>query len=449
MGRFNNANVIAKWSADLPLRTLVRLDPAPAPLLAYTDSSLIQRAGFAVLCIFSISAYANEFAFRLFHVKAYISTVSWVLLPVLLLLSGNVLRGFRDVIGWLWLFFLAWICLATPFSAWRGGSVALLVDYVPHGWIQLFYFAAFVISVAHLRRLMFFLVASNLLLLLDCFWAGSMRTGRLEIPDSMFFRNSNDLSLQLIIAITQFAYLLYQGPMWKRVAGGGAMLAALVFLFKTAARGAFVAVLILALASLVLTRNRIRFIALAMLIGAGALLLAPASVFHRITLIAMQPETVAGADLMDEAAVGSQLQRMALLRQSLVYAITHPLVGVGPGQFAVAASLDLKREGKPAPWLGTHNSYTEVASECGIPAFLLYTGVIFVVLRSNLRIYRRSAHSEEARDVSALAFCLFASALAYATCTFFFHLAYSGYLPAIAGMSVALRLAVDRRVWTA
>jgi O-antigen ligase len=296
---------------------------------------------------------------------------------------------------------------------------------------------------------MFFLVASNFLLLLDCFWAGSMRTGRLEIPDSMFFRNSNDLSLQLIIAITQFAFLLYQPQMWKRVVGGGAMLAALVFLLKTAARGAFVAVLILALSSLVLTRNRIRFVALTVLIGAGALLLAPGSVFRRITLIVMQPETVAGGDLMDEAAVGSQLQRMALLRQSLLYAVTHPTVGVGPGQFAVAASVDLTREGKPAPWLGTHNSYTEVASECGIPAFLLYTSVIFLVLRSNLRIYRRSGESEEARDVSALAVCLFGSALAYATDTLFFHVAYSSYLPAIAGMSVALRLAVDRRLWAA
>jgi O-antigen ligase len=449
MGRFNNANVIAKSSADPPVRTLVRFEPAPAPLLAHTDSGLLQRAGFAVLCVFSISAYANEFAFRLFHVKAYISTVSWVLLPVLLLLSGNLLRAFRDVIGWLWLFFLAWICLAAPFSVWRGGSVAMLVDYVPHGWIQLFYFAAFVISVGHLRRLMLFLVASNFLLLLDCFWAGSMRTGRLEIPDSMFFRNSNDLSLQLIIAITQFAYLLYQRQIWKRVAGAGAMLAALVFLFKTAARGAFVAVLILALASLVLTRNRIRFLVLTFLIGASALSLAPGSVFHRITLIAMQPETVIGADPMDEEAVGSQRQRITLLHQSLLYAITHPLVGVGPGQFAVAASVDLTREGKSAPWLGTHNSYTEVASECGLPAFLLYVGVIFLVLRSNLRIYRRSGQSEDAQDVSALAFCLFAGTLAYATDTFFFHVAYSSYLPAIAGMSVALRLAVDRRLWTA
>jgi hypothetical protein len=40
---------------------------------------------------------------------------------------------------------------------------------------------------------------------------------------------------------------------------------------------------------------------------------------------------------------------------------------------------------------------------------------------------------------------LFTGALVYAIDTLFFHVAYSSYLPAIAGMTVALRLAADRR----
>jgi hypothetical protein len=240
----------------------------------------------------------------LFHVKAYISTVSWVLLPLLLLFSGNLLRGFRDVIGRLWLLFLAWICLAVPFSVWRGGSLALLMDYVPHGWIQLFYFAAFAISLRHCRRLMNFLIASNVLLLLDCWWGGSMANGRLEIPDSMFFRNANDLSLQLIIAITQFMYLLYQRQIWKRVAGAAAILVALVYMLETGARGAFLAVIALAFVSLALTKNRLRFVLALAAVAAGALALAPSSVFHRVTLIAIEPQTAAAADERDEVATG-------------------------------------------------------------------------------------------------------------------------------------------------
>jgi O-antigen ligase len=428
MSRFNNAQAVLR--AD-----------QPCPVTALPGSSLGQRAGFALLCVFTISGYANEFATRLFHVKAYISTVSWVLLPLLLLLSGNVFRAFRDPIGRLWALFLVWILLATPFSVWRGGSLAMLLEYIPHGWIQLYYFAAFAISVRQLRRLMLFLIASDVLLLIDCYWGGSMQSGRLEIPDSMFFRNANDLSLQLIIALAQFLYLLYQRGFWKRVTGGAGMAAALVFMLETGARGAFVALLVLGVAGLVLTKQRMRTVVWGAPVAAAALLIAPAGVFHRITLIASQPD--GRADALDQAALSSETQRIALLKQSAEYAFLHPLLGVGPGQFAVAASEDLLAEGKPAPWLGTHNSYTEVASECGIPAFLLYSAVIVLVLRSNLRIYRRAA-GDEPLDASALAFCLFASALAFAVDTLFFHIAYSTYLPAIAGMTVALRLAFTR-----
>jgi O-antigen ligase len=447
MGRFNNPAATLHSPPIEAAKTQVLLEVLPV-LPRSEDSSLLQRAGFALLCIFSISGFANEFALRLFHVKAYISTVSWVLLPVLLLVSGHMFRGLRDVIGRLWLCFLLWMCLAAPFSVWRGGSLALLVDYAPHGWIQLFYFAAFVVSVRHLRRLMYFLIASNVLLLFDCWWGGSMSGSRLEIPDSMFFRNANDLSLQLLIAITQFLYLLYQRQIWKQLAGGAAILTSSVFLFETGARGGFVALVILMVVSLVLGKNRMRLALLGAPVAAGVLLLAPSSVLHRVTLITIEPATVAAADQQEQAAAASQQQRLTLLSQSLKYTLLHPLLGVGPGQFAVAMSDDLAREGKSSPWLGTHNSYTEVASESGIPAFLFYVSVLLLALRSNFRMYRRAANLDDDGEVSTLAFCLFTGALVYAISTLFFHVAYGSYLPAIAGMSVALRLAVDRGLWS-
>jgi O-antigen ligase len=183
-------------------------------------------------------------------------------------------------------------------------------------------------------------------------------------------------------------------------------------------------------------------------VAAGVLLLAPSSVLHRVTLITIEPATVAAADQQEQAAAASQQQRLTLLSQSLKYTLLHPLLGVGPGQFAVAMSDDLAREGKSSPWLGTHNSYTEVASESGIPAFLFYVSVLLLALRSNFRMYRRAANLDDDGEVSTLAFCLFTGALVYAISTLFFHVAYGSYLPAIAGMSVALRLAVDRGLWS-
>jgi hypothetical protein len=443
MSRFNNSKAVltaARESAPAPSHSLV--------LASSSDTGLGQRMGFVVLCIFAISGYANEFAIRLFHTKAYISTVSWVLLPILLVLGGNLLRGFRDRIGLLWLGFLAWLTLAVPFSVYKGGSFALLVSYIPHAWLQLYYYAAFLVSVRHCRRLMLFLIASNFFLLLDCALFSTVKDGRLEIPDSMFFTNANDLALQLLIAITQFMYLLYQRQAWKHIVGGGGILIALIYMLKTGSRGAFLAVLVLACVSIAFGKSRLRFVLVGVPIALVVLLLVPSSIFHRLTLIGLQPEKLAVTDTGDLSAVGSQEQRMQLFRQSVYYATTHPLVGVGPGQFAVAAYGDAVKQGKQSPWLGTHNSYTEVASECGIPAFLLYCSVLVLTLVSNFRIFRRTAGLPDYADLSALAFCMFSAALMYAICTFFFHIAYSSYLPAIAGMSVALRLGTEPCLWS-
>ena len=412
-----------------------------------SEAGLLQTLGFGFLCVFVLSGYANEFAMRYFHIKAYVSTALWVLLPLLLVLSGNLLRGLRDITGRLWLLFLTWVVLAVPFSVWKGGSVAMLLSYVPHGWIQLFYYAGFMVSLRNCRAFMPFLIASNFLLLLDCFLFGSAAGGRFEIPQSMFFSNANDLALQLLIAVTQFVYFVYQREVWKQILGALGMLGAVIYMLKTGSRGAFFATIVLGVITLAFGRGRLRLALIGLPVALAVLLIVPSGVFHRLTLIEFQSRAAATGDYQDDSAIASQMQRIGLFRQSVRLALAHPLLGVGPGQFAVAAAGDSAKAGMRPTWLGTHNSYTEVASECGIPAFLLYVGVIGIALVSNFRMFRRSAGLPEYRDLSALAFCCFCSTLAYAICTFFFHIAYSSYLPVILGMSVALRLCTSPELW--
>jgi hypothetical protein len=461
MSRFNNPKALLNRPEDSQRTSRPDVPPKPKPVAPRaervplileppsSETSIGQRLGFALLCIFCLSGYANDFAVQSLGAKAYISTVSFAALPIMLVLSGNLLRGLRDITGRIWLLFIIWVCLAVPFSVWKGGSVGLLLAYVPHNWIQLYYFAAFAISVKHCRQVMFFLIAGDFLLLLDCFFFGSMTTGRLDIPHSMFFNNANDLALQLTIAITQFMYLLYQRQVWKHIVACVAMLAAAVYLLKTGSRGDFLAVLILAVVCFVFAKQqqRLRFIVVGIPVLVGALLLVPSESLHRLMLIVVQPDAAAIATAADASSMDSQAERVVLLKTSVQFALTHPLFGVGPGQFAVAMSGDMAKDGKAAPWLGTHNSYTQVASECGIPAFVLYTSVVIITMVSTFRIYRRTVNSPALQDVNALAFCVFCGAFMYAICTLFFHIAYTGILPTIAGMSVALRLSTNAALW--
>jgi O-antigen ligase len=92
-------------------------------------------------------------------------------------------------------------------------------------------------------------------------------------------------------------------------------------------------------------------------------------------------------------------------------------------------------------WLGTHNSYTQVSSECGIPGFIFYTGVLVMCLRLAYRMYKAARDKPELRDVMALSWCLFCGLVVYAVGTMFFHMAYTGGLPLLSGMTLALWLA--------
>jgi O-antigen ligase len=117
------------------------------------------------------------------------------------------------------------------------------------------------------------------------------------------------------------------------------------------------------------------------------------------------------------------------------------LFGVGPDQFAAAVNQDAAGAGRQVPWLGTHNTYTQVSSECGIPALIFYLAVIGLCLRSNLRLYRLTRDVPAYGEVAALSRCLLAGTLVFAVSAFFFHMAYSPYLPSLAGFTVALHLA--------
>ena len=88
-------------------------------------------------------------------------------------------------------------------------------------------------------------------------------------------------------------------------------------------------------------------------------------------------------DTLDASAIASTDARMRLLTKSIKYTLYHPLFGVGPGMFAVAEDKEAHANGlRHGTWQGTHNSYTQVSSELGIPGCIFYVLVIFWSLKT-------------------------------------------------------------------
>jgi hypothetical protein len=408
--------------------------------------NMVASVGFFLLCAYFLSGFANDLAMRLLGNKAYISTIAVLLLPVAWLLSGNILRGLQRPAGRWWAAFLIWMLLATPFSVWKGGSAMLLWNYVPRSYVTFFYICAFVTSLRRCRYLMYVNAAGSAVLLLTCLMFGSAGTGsdgRFLIPQSLFYSNPNDLALALLLGVTSFWFLLSRPGMGIRILGGFGILLSLFYALKTGSRGCLLAAVAMSGLFFFLSRNKAKTVIFALPIFGLALLMLPSATLHRLLLFGTETESVQAQGDSDVAAISSQLERRELFKTSVMYTLMHPLLGVGPDQFAVAVAGDGAKSGVRAPWLGTHNSYTQVSSECGIPALICYCAVLFISFRTNLRLFRQSRDNPALKDVAAMSFSLMAAIVIYSISTFFFHIAYSGGLPVLGGFSLALRLSAE------
>ncbi len=232
--------------------------------------------------------------------------------------------------------------------------------------------------------------------------------------------------------------------MVSRLAGAAGILVALFYAFQTGSRGSVIAASSMFGLIFWISRGKWKVVALG-LAAFGVLLAAiiagaPSSTLHRFSLLLNSPASSDSETAADLASIASQKQRQELFNTSVRYTLMHPLFGVGPGQFPNAVEQEAARSGQQTPWLGTHNTYTQISSECGIPALTFYAAVIAFCLRSNFRLYIRTHDRPAHRELAALSRCLLAGTCVYAVSACFFHMAYSADLPLLAGFTVALQL---------
>jgi O-antigen ligase len=132
--------------------------------------------------------------------------------------------------------------------------------------------------------------------------------------------------------------------------------------------------------------------------------------------------------------------------------------------FAEFREREAAKQRKHVVFLLTHNTYTQVSSECGIPALIIFVAILVSIFRTAKRIHRLSRKRPEpsidnqrkaggdAQDrlqgeaVAETALALRYSVLAYATTSFFLSVAYQALLPTLAGMVAALEYSVARQL---
>lgn len=417
----------------VPVDRAALVAPLPEPSTSDPLRKLAFVLGLALLflrasMLHQIQAQLMGFSLRLLYIVG---------LPALfgVVLAGGIRLTLQRRTAWYWVGFAAWMALTVPWSAWKMGSLLLLVGYVRSDLIMLFIVGGLVLTWRECKLIMFALAGASVVNLLSSRLLLKEDSGRLGLEFGSI-QNPNDFACHLLLTLP---FLLWVAYSTRSVVLRSFALAGVGFgiytILRTGSRGALVALVLAALFALVRGTAPQRIV-----------LLASAAVLIPVLVVTLPKETLqrvtsfsANSASASQEALGSSEMREYLLRKSLDYALHNPIFGVGAGQFAWAEGVQNRIGGTThGYWHETHNSYMQVASECGIPALILFVaGIVsaFLLLNSTWRQARRRPDCE---DIAAASFFAMLAMVAFCTAIFFLSFAYFFYLPALAGLAIAL-----------
>jgi hypothetical protein len=413
-----------------------------APSLREPYISPLQKLAFLSLLLFLF----------LLHSRVLDLTFSFLHIPVISLytavtaafLGGGFFRAFTNRIGMLLLMLSSWMVLCVPFSVWPGGSVMTVTDWLKTSLVFVV-IAGLISTFDQFRTTIHLLAVAILVLAVMALLFGDSEQGRLALSRGRF-SNPNDLAQILLMGFPFWWFIATNTTLKRsrRVLAIVAMIPIFMAMSKTGSRGALLASLAVAL--VLFWRSSVSH---KVLIAMGAVLLVVfASIFlpsvtkQRYFTFFSADDTPPESELeanIENSAITSTFGRWALLKDSITLTLLHPVFGVGPGQFQPAQDqYSWAVRNHKGSWQVTHNTFTEISSENGVPALLFYCLALFFSFRSaRLPKTSRAGPAPENEEVASASFCLRLSLLSYLVSAMFGSFGYQTQFLVLAGLSVA------------
>jgi hypothetical protein len=423
------------------------LDSVPRPAPLRDEYNPVQKFGFNVLTfdIASTVSRLPELIYLLFHFNIPFLVMGPRVIDTLAsVFSGGATRAMRTKIGTSLILFTAWLFITTLFSTWKYGSVQTLL----WGWIPsvltFVSIAGLVETPAQCKRTLHNIGISTAVIAAFSFVLGGITNeDRLQFEGGTL-GNSNELATILLFGVPFLfvPFMQKSGSKIGRLICAGGMVCTLMVVLKTASRAAFLAMILLFFLALF---NSSGFGRVKMLMGAGFLLVigivaAPQSTLDRYMTIFQD-----SAEESNEA-YGSTMARKETFQESLWVTITHPLFGVGPGVYLDAVAGMAQAQGLRPKYSVTHNSFTQLSAENGIPGFLFYFMALFWSIKNQLWIRKQARLYRQMELMGVLASCLFMSTMTFCLNGFFGSYAYQFYYPMLFGLSVAFRHVAEKQL---
>jgi O-antigen ligase len=426
---------------------MARRTLAPAPVgrdpLSFEDAletEPIRKVAFyfCLAALFLRLSVLPELIYYVTNVNTYLLYLVVPLAMVSTLLKGGLQRTFQSRASFYWVAFFVWMVLATPFSTWPGGSAGRVRVYAEIDGIFLILVGGMALNWNEVRVIFRTIAAAAVTNLVCTRLFERMSNGRVSLGASGTIGNSNDLAAQLLLVLPFLLFFMVgRGrSIVVRIAVLGLLMYGLWIILGTASRGGLIGLGVVFLCLLIHASlpQRLLLVVLAGVIAMVALAVLPAMTLNRLG-------SLFGAK--DREATESSESRQYLFQTSVKFTVEHPVFGVGPGQFAVFEGKMSREHGFHGNWHETHCAFTEVSSECGVPAFIFFTAGIGSALLLVLRTYRK-AKREGYPEIANGCFCYLLAMAGYLVALIFLAQAYTYRLPAMVGLAVTLSFAAMR-----
>jgi O-antigen ligase len=364
-------------------------------------------------------------------------------LALLALLFGGDLRAVFSKVGICLIAFTLWMCLCVPFSIWRGGSFRMLRD----SWaIAFFSFAIIACAVQGLeqcRRVMYALAAATVFIEFVTLVSGRVQQGRMALLEGTL-GNANYLALLLLMGAPFCLFVMRTKPGLSalKLACLLMLLCIPVTVAATGSRGGLVTLavmFVLYFMPLPVSQKVVVGIA-ALVLAVIAVTWSTQSALDRFRVM-LSTSGAVQLSASERSAIESSELRKELLLSSLQLTLQHPLLGVGPGMFAVAnAGYVEATTGRTSwtAWRETHNTFTQVSCEDGLPGLLLYGMALFFCFKIARSAEKRARQYPALSSLGHMAFALRLALIAFTGSALFASNAYMYYFPMLAGLCVAV-----------
>ena len=400
------------------------------------------RGSFPLLLIFLFSIFSGFTEIVPYFGKIRPQLILAVLGLLAVFGTGQFMKVLRTPIGKCIAIFSVWFIACGAFGAWPGGSFAVLTEYWYKSALMFFLTAGLLTTLPQANQLYRWIAyAVGFLVLVTELKNVRDVNGRLVLANTRY-ANSNDLAWTLLLGLIFVGFLYLRGTRFQKVIAVLMVPPILLALSRTGSRSVEIGAGVLVVVMLVQAKRATR---IRLLIGLPVVLLAvlalmPQDLRIRYTTFfgSYNKYTTDVEELKRMATIGSAEARKQLLIDSLNITAHHPLMGVGPGNFQVVQDKLAAARGERAIWHVTHNTYTEVSSEMGVPGLIIYVALLVYAFKVLNSIVRTQYPGPTWKNLRQLARTLRTAFIIFLPVAFFSAMSYHPETPILAGLATAL-----------